>query len=722
MAGRARVRRAGVRRRALAAAGSAVALVASVAGLVGVPQPATAAPADGTALYLVTLDGAGTSGHLGIVPRSLRQLRLQHQQDMVLAEVGSPAPVYRWTTALNGFAVRLTRGQAATVAADPDVALVEKNAVRRLAGRTGPSSGFAGSGHRRGGAGTVVGVIDTGIWPDNPLFAAVPRLGRTPHGFRGACQAGEGWDTGTCNRKLVGARWFVDGFGVDRVRASSSLSPRDDEGHGSQMASIAAGNAGVSVLVHGHRLGSYGGIAPQSRLAVYKACWTAPDPADDGCATADLVTAIDRATRDGVDVLNLSVGGPASFDTVERALLGAAEADIVVVAAAGNHGDRSFAAHPSPWVTTVGSTTGVVRRGRVVLGSGPSLTGAMASTRGTGPARVVVGARAAAPHATRDQARVCTPGSLDAAKVRGAIVLCERGSIGRVDKSAAVAGADGVGMVLVNTGPGSVDADFHSVPSVHLDKDAAATLRHWLAGHPHGHVSLRPLGVGHPPARLSRWSPGGDPTAAALKPDVVAPGVGLLGAVPPAVRDARWDFVSGTSAATAYTSGTAALLRSRHGWSASVVRSVLATTAAPVAGAPSVLRGGAGRVRSTPQARPGVVYAVDPHDYRDWLEGSIRADRLNTPSLLVRDDQSTAARTITNVGRRALYFSSSTSGFTRHTVTVRPAAVRLAPGESARFTVQVLHRAAGVHPIDDGWVTWRGGNGSESRIPVLISR
>ena len=722
MVGRTRTRRAGVRR-ALTAAGSAVALVASVAGLVGVPLPTSAAPAADTDLYLVTLDGPGTSGlQHGLVPRALQRLRLERQQDELLAEVGSAAPVYRWTTALNGVAVRLTRGQAATLAADPQVALLERNAVRRLTGEPAPSGGFAGSGHRRGGAGTVVGVVDSGIWPDNPLFAAVPRLGRAPHDFHGTCQVGDGWDPGRCNRKLVGARWFVDGFGVDRVRASSSLSPRDDDGHGSQMASIAAGNNGVSVLVHGQRLGSYGGIAPQARIAVYKACWTAPDPTDDGCATADLVTAIDRATRDGVDVLNLSVGGPTSFDTVERALLGAAESDVVVVAAAGNRGDRAFAAHPGPWVTTVGSTTGVVRRGRVQLGSGPSLTGAMASSRGVGPARVVIGGRVAAPGASRAQARVCSPGSLDAARVRGAIVLCERGTIGRVDKSAAVDEADGVGMVLANPGPGSVDADFHSVPTVHLDRGAATTMRHWLAEHPHGRVSLRPVGVDHPPARLTPWSAGGDPTAGTLKPDVVAPGVGLLGAVPPTVRDTRWDFVSGTSAATAYTSGTAALLRSRHRWSASVVRSVLATTAAPVSEASSVLHGGAGRVRSTPQARPGVVYAVQPQDYRAWLDGSIRADRLNTPSLLIHDDETAVARTITNIGRRALYFSSAASGFTRHDVEVRPAAVRLAPGESARFTVRVVHQGVGVHPLDDGWVTWRGGNGSQARIPVLISR
>ena len=101
------------------------------------------------------------------------------------------------------------------------------------------------------------------------------------------------------------------------------------------MASIAVGNAGVSTGLDGLP-GRYAGAAPDARLAVYKACWSAPDPADDGCATADLVTAVDHAVQDGVDVLNLSVRGAPDTGAVERALLGAAEAGVVVVAAAGN--------------------------------------------------------------------------------------------------------------------------------------------------------------------------------------------------------------------------------------------------------------------------------------------------------------------------------------------------------------------------------------------------
>ena len=72
-------------------------------------------------------------------------------------------------------------------------------------------------------------------------------------------------------------------------------------------------------------------MAPAARLAVYKACWTAPDPAEDGCATADTVAAVDQAVADGVDVLNYSVSGSdRPDDSVERAFLGAASAGVFV--------------------------------------------------------------------------------------------------------------------------------------------------------------------------------------------------------------------------------------------------------------------------------------------------------------------------------------------------------------------------------------------------------
>lgn len=677
---------------------------ALVAALTVLAPAHPAAAADHDDLYLVTLEGPGASGLLD-------SLQLSAEQDRVLATVGGPEPVYRWTTALNGVAVRLNAAQAADLRRDAQVALVERDQVRPVAGRP-PRSGLVPGlpARERGGAGVVIGVVDTGIAPESPVFSTVSGLGRSPRGFHGGCQAGEGWGPDACGRKLLAARWFVDGFGADRVRSSESLSARDEDGHGTQVASIAAGDSGVSARVGEQRLGTYAGVAPQARLAVYKACWTAPDPRDDGCSTADLVSAIDAATDDGVDVLNLSVGGPAGFDTVERALLGAAEHDVVVVGAAGNEPDRS-AAHGSPWVTTVGATTGPVREGRVVLADGRSFTGAMAAAdRISG--RLVVGARVATAGSTRRAARVCTPGSLDASKVAGRVVLCERGVIGRVDKSAAVAQADGAGMVLANRGPGSEVADFHSVPTVHVDAAAGRALRRY-----DGRVRLVPLGAERTPPHVARWSSPGDPAGPVLKPDLAATGSGVLGAVP---GGSAWDLAAGTSVSAAVTSGAAALLVARHpDWSAAAVRSALVTTARRVPGA-GALRAGSGRVVADPALRPGLVYDVSPGDYRAWLTGALDDD-LNTPSVLLTGRADTAVRTITNVTDRHLYFSSHVRGFTRHDVRVTPAAVRLGPGQSATFIVTV-GRTAVPQPDDDGWITWRGATGTVTRIPVVISR
>ncbi|MEJ7794381.1 MAG: S8 family serine peptidase, partial [Nocardioides sp.] len=560
-------------------------------------SPVTAAETDDapTVLHLVTFDGAGTAGYRGPLTAAWYRTVLTGQQDATLATVGAAAPVYRWTTALSGVALELTPEQAEDLRNAPHVEAVEENTVRTLAATSAPATASVATGGR-GGQGVVVGVVDTGIWPDSPLFADSPGLGSAPPvgpaGFSGRCQSGEDWSRGVCNDKLVGASWFVTGFGVDRLASDEPLSPRDVRGHGTQMASIAAGNAEVSVEAPGLR-DTFTGVAPRARLAVYKACWSAPDPRDDGCSTADLVAAIDRATRDGVDVLNLSVSGGAGIDTVERALLGAAEAGIVVVAAAGNAGTGDYASHVSPWVTTVGGLTTTDHTGAVDFG-GRTVAGTMTARRSVS-SRIVLGRAIPAPGNTRLDAELCTPGSLDASAAINRIVVCGRGTLGRVEKSAAVERAGGVGMVLVDTGPGSPAHDLHAVPTVHLDESAGERLTRWAARHPQTRVTLRPTShPAGPSARVAPWSPDGDPGGSFVKPDLVAPATGVLAGTAPAPTGSRWTFASGTSAATAWTSGAAAVLLARHDWTAPVVRSALATSSDP-AGGP--LRAGAGALR-----------------------------------------------------------------------------------------------------------------------------
>lgn len=695
------------------AAAAALATLATAAPALSALPAGAATTAPPSGLYLVTLKGPGVAGHRG--PAADRAVRraLVARQDRVLARVDAGEPTYRWTTALDGVAVALDRAQATALLDDPRVQMVEADSVRRLAGHASPGKAGPSTTAASGGAGQVVGVVDSGIWRQSPLFAPVGPHAGPRAGFRHACRGGEGWSRDDCNAKLVAARWFVDGFGTDHLRSGTPLSASDDSGHGTAVASIAVGDAGVSVAVPGQRRTPFAGVAPRARLAVYKACWTAPDPDDDGCSAADLVTAVDRATRDGVDVLALAVAGPPRVDTLELALLGAAEADVVVVAAAGNDGSRAYAAHPVPWVTTVGASVSSVRRGVARAGGGPSWTGTMTARRGVARARVVLGRDVAAHDASVRDARFCVPGSLDVARTAGTVVVCDRGLIGRIAKSEAVRAADGAGMVLVNTRPGAPTEDLHAVPTVHLTQHAGRALERWVARHPHARLSLRPAGTADR-ARPVPWSSPGDPAGGLVKPDVLGAGVGVLAASPPTAPGGRWTLLSGTSAATALVAGTAAALRSRHPWSAARTRSVLAATAAPVRG--GVLRQGSGLVAGA--SRPGLVLDQSPAAYRAWLRDP--GHRLNSPSVMVRAGAAAHThRTLTNVSGHEGYWSSTARGFAGHDVSVTPAAVRLRPGQRARFTVHV----SGDDPaVDDGWVVWRGADGSVLRVPVVVSR
>jgi minor extracellular serine protease Vpr len=297
-------------------------------------------------------------------------------------------------------------------------------------------------------------------------------------------------------------------------------------------------------------------------------------------------------------------------------------------------------------------------------------------------------------------------------------VVCQRGAIGRIDKSESVALAGGRAMVLVNRRPGSVTADLHSVPTVHLSAAAGRSFSRWVARHPGDRVTMSRV-VGDPGTRRTApWSAAGDPRGTVVKPDAVADGDAVLGALPESTGR-TWGVFSGSSAATAHASGLAALVLGEHpGRSAAVVRSLLTTSGRPIPGS-SVLEQGSGAL---PGQAPTAHLALDvaPEEWRRALRRH-RLTRVNTSSLLLPARQRRAVRTVTNIGTRAEYFSVTARGFTSHRVRVQPLAVRLAPGESADFTVTVSGPTAPGR-LDDGMLVWLGARGGVTRLPVALTR
>src|SRR5687767_10923213 len=107
----------------------ALALTLPTAGA-ALADEAPSGPTATQPLTLVTLQGAGSAAG------GKDAAELLARQDALLAAIGADEPVYRWTTAMNGFAARLTASQVSLLDDQPGIAAIETDQVRPLAGRT----------------------------------------------------------------------------------------------------------------------------------------------------------------------------------------------------------------------------------------------------------------------------------------------------------------------------------------------------------------------------------------------------------------------------------------------------------------------------------------------------------------------------------------------------------------------------------------------------------
>ena len=545
---------------------------------------------------------------------------LTGKQNRLAGRVGAEA-LTSTTLASNAFTSRLTSSQAAELSSQRDVLmLVEDVAFQagtwntpNFLGLDGPNGVWQQKGGvAEAGAGTVVGVLDSGIWPESASFAG-SKIDRNPTGpfdmyrhgneifmkkadgdvFRGFCEPGEKWTANDCNSKLVGARYYPEAF-LDSIKpqdrdGAEYKSTRDGDGHGSHTASTAAGNNGVPASVEGRSFGTVSGMAPAAKIAAYKVCFNDTDPGTGGCYTSSTLDAVDDAIADGVDVINYSISGATAtvVDAVEYAFLGAAAAGVFVATSAGNSGPTpSTVAHNSPWVTTVAASTHYNFENTVVLGSGRKIKGASISKTAVPSTPLVNSTAVGAAGATAAAVELCATGSLDPAKTAGKMVLCVRGGFDRVVKSAEVKRAGGVAMILANKSPGSLDADFHAVPTVHIN-DLDGSVRTYAATD--GARASFELGdtTDGPPTPLPQIAPFSSrgPAIAndsdVIKPDISAPGVSVLAAVaPPSGGGRNFDLYSGTSMSSPHIAGLAAfMLGENPGWSPMTVKSAMMTTA-----------------------------------------------------------------------------------------------------------------------------------------------
>lgn len=678
---------------------------------------------------------------------------LKSEQNALAATVGVKA-YYNYTTSFNGFAAKLTKAQATTLARQPGVLAVVPDEVRladtthtpSFLGLTGPVGlwrRLGGTDRATGaGKGVIIGIIDSGINDESAAFG--PAGDGVPADWHGICDPGED-DSFSCNDKLIGGRYFD---AAATVIPEEFNSPDDLHGHGTHVGATAAGDYGIESVIKGVSYGNTSGMAPAAKLAAYKVCWERADLTNCGAATSDSVAAIDAAVSDGVDVINYSISGATSdiIDPVEVAYMFAADAGVFVAASAGNSGPvESTVAHPSPWLTTVAAATHQISESTVVLGDGTEMIGASISPDSVPESPLVYAGDIPAEGADPADAALCFLDSIDPAQADGKIVICDRGVNARVEKGTVVADAGGVGMILVNVTPSGVVADVQDIPSIHLEsnyRDAllayAATddpTAKFLAGVNTGTTTPEPPAIAGFSSRGPSLAAGGD----LLKPDITAPGVDINAATAPEGGiglGSDFAIISGTSMSSPHIAGLAALIIQAHpDWSPMEVKSAMMTTAKDLNDTTNAFDQGAGFVVPREFLDPGLVYNSDYDNWVDYLAGQgvtvggepisdtpIKASNLNLPSIAVNvmAGKETVKRSVTNVGDTTSTYKGTITGLDGVKATLKPSTLTLAPGETGSFKIKLLRTTAPFDEYTQGNLFWKDG-GHIVRSPIVVS-
>jgi subtilisin family serine protease len=205
----------------------------------------------------------------------------------VLQQAGGARKAYSYGYVFNGFAAELSPDQAQRLAQTRGVVAVTKDdLLRRVTSSTPAFLGLSGANGfwatRGTGENVVIGIVDSGVWPEHPSFSDrtdsngnASKDGKLGYqqlpGWHGRCVPGVAFNASHCNQKLIGAQFYNAGFGGNAGVLSEFPyefnSPRDTDGHGTHTASTAGGNANVSATGPAAIFGRISGIAPRARVA-----------------------------------------------------------------------------------------------------------------------------------------------------------------------------------------------------------------------------------------------------------------------------------------------------------------------------------------------------------------------------------------------------------------------------------------------------------------------
>jgi minor extracellular serine protease Vpr len=605
-------------------------------------------------------------------------------------------------SAYNGMRVRIQESKASSLASLPGVVGVHEITPKALDNTEsvpyiGAPAAWQSSGYT--GKNVKVAIIDTGIDYTHADFGGpgTAEAYTAAHAASTQTLSADSTLFGSKAPRVKGGYDFVgdayDAATKGKDTPVPDANPLDCAGHGTHVAGTAAGSGvnpdgktyagpyNKATADASFKVGP--GVAPQADLYALRVF---------GCtgSTDVVVDAIDWAVDHGMDVINMSLGGPfgRSTDPDAVAASNAVAAGVVVVASAGNSGQ-------SPYITgSPASGQGVISVAAVdsvgafpgaSLKSGSTELSAINANGADLPAgQFEVVALTDDPSTTEDESLGCSPGAFQKAGVRAEkqqIAVVSRGTCGRVAKAVYGQQAGAKAVVMINSsdvfppyeGTITTNPDDNSAFSVTIpflgvrSRDAAA-----LTGLVGQTLTMARTTIDNPTyQKLADFSSSGPVNGdSGISPMVAAPGVSISSAA--VGTGSLAEVMSGTSMAAPHVTGVAALgVQAHPSWTASQVASAVVGTADPerISGY-SVTASGAGvvdplQVVSTPSYITGDIYRTKSGKVS---ENSLSFGFAEPSTTFV----GTKKFTITNTSRSAITYKLTNAASTQS----RPATVR----------------------------------------------
>jgi subtilase family protein/PA domain-containing protein/fibronectin type III domain protein len=671
----------------------------------------------------------------------------------IVAAVPAASIDTSYTTVYGGVSATVPANQVATLLMVPGVDAVQKDSLQQPLAQDDATT-FVGAaavwpslgGEAHAGQGVLIGLLDTGVWPESPFFADNAGLPApvAPH----ACQFGDGSDTAhlgptfDCNHKLVGAYAFThtyltahgsDGAAEFCNQTALTCSARDSEGHGTHTASTAAGDLVTNAVMYGVDRGPVSGMAPGAEVIEYRVCLSA------GCFSSDMVAAVQQAIHDGINVLSFSISGGANpyTDAVELAFLDAFNAGVTVSASAGNNGPGSATTdHGGPWVITVGASTSdrfftstlnlAADNGDTFSMPGVTITNGITSATPVVLAETLPGEDA-----------LCQK-QLASGAAAGKVVACKRGTNARVDKGYNVSLGGAAGMILYNPVNQDVETDNHWLPAIHVNGPSTGLLS-FINGHT-GVTATWAQGTPSPTTGdvMAAFSSRG-PSAFFLKPDITAPGIQVLAGMTPQPHGTvngppgnLFQAIAGTSMSAPHVAGSVVLVKAAHpDWTPAEIKSALMTSAAQ-----GVVKedgttpatpfdDGAGSLRVNRAVSPTLVFDETFTDYVASSADPLGRVNLNLPSVdaPTMSGQLTTTRTAVNVSGvdQRLHVSVDQPAGTAITVNGKNKDIKIDAGASVTFSITISAPFA-ANGQYFGRITLTPSSGNAVTIPVAFNK